>query len=108
MADLTLQLYLKDTNGNLLYKYNCSFSKADFKPVEAEQIVEQYRDGIIQDDVDSIVDRELRCFILADEERWGFVVVPILRYEEQLMLGPDQFYLFEIESWLMNFFDGTK
>jgi hypothetical protein len=58
--------------------------------------------------VDSIVDRELRCFILADEERWGFVVVPILRYEEQLMLGPDQFYLFEIESWLMNFFDGTK
>lgn len=108
MADLTLQLYLKDTNGNLLYKYNCSFSKADFKPVEAEQLVEQYRDGIIQDDVDSIVDRELRCFILADEERWGFVVVPILRYEEQLMLGPDQFYLFEIESWLMNFFDGTK
>ncbi len=108
MADLTLQLYLKDTNGNLLYKYNCSFSKADFKPVEAEQIVEQYRGGIIQDDVDSIVDRELRCFILADEERWGFVVVPILRNDERLMLGPDQFYLFEIESWLMNFFDGTK
>lgn len=108
MADLTLQLYLKDTNGNLLYKYNCLFSKADFKPVEAEQIVEQYRGGIIQDDVDSIVDRELRCFILADEERWGFVVVPILRNDERLMLGPDQFYLFEIESWLMNFFDGTK
>ncbi|WP_033164804.1 hypothetical protein [Clostridium sp. KNHs205] len=108
MADLTLQLYLKDTNGSLLYKYNCSFSKADFKPVEAEQIVEQYRGGIIQDDVDSIVDRELRCFILADEERWGFVVVPILRNDERLMLGPDQFYLFEIESWLMNFFDGTK
>ncbi len=108
MADLTLQLYLKDTNGNLLYKYNCLFSKADFKPVEAEQIVEQYRGGIIQDDVDSIVDREFRCFILADEERWGFVVVPILRNDERLMLGPDQFYLFEIESWLMNFFDGTK
>lgn len=108
MADLTLQLYLKDTDGNLLYKYNCSFSKADFKAVEAEKIVEKYHNQIIQDDIDSIVDRELRCFVLADEERWGFVVVPILRNEEQLMLGPDQFYLFETESWMNNFFDGTK
>lgn len=108
MADLTLQLYLKDTNGNLLYKYNCSFSKLDFKEVKAEKIVEMYQKEIIQDDVDSIVDRELRCFVLADEERWGFVVVPVLRNEEQLMLGPDQFYLFETESWMNNFFDGTK
>lgn len=108
MADLTLQLYLKDTNGNLLYKYNCSFSKVDFEAAEAEKIVEKYHNQIIQDDVDSIVDRELRCFVLADEERWGFVVVPVLRNGEQLMLGPDQFYLFESESWLNNFFDGTK
>lgn len=108
MADLTLQLYLKDTNGNLLYKYNCSFSKADFKETEAEKIVETYHNQIIQDNIDSIVDRELRCFVLADEERWGFVVVPILRNEEQLMLGPEQFYLFETENWLNNFFDGTK
>ncbi|MGN6710544.1 molecular chaperone [Anaerocolumna jejuensis] len=108
MADLTLQLYLKDTNGNLLYKYNCSFYQADFETAEAEEIVEKYHNEILQDDVDSIVDRELRCFVLADEERWGFAVVPVLRNEEQLMLGPDQFYLFEIESWLMNFFDGTK
>lgn len=108
MADLTLQLYLKDINGNLLYKYDCSFSKADFKEIEAEKIVEIYHNEILQDDVDSIVDRELRCFVLADEEKWGFVVVPVLRKEEQLMLGPDQFYLFEIESWMNNFFDGTK
>lgn len=108
MADLTLQLYLKNTNGNLLYKYNCSFSKADFEAIEAEKIVEKYHNQILQDDIDSIVDRELRCFVLADEERWGFVVVPILRNEEQLMLGPDQFYLFETESWMNNFFDGTK
>lgn len=108
IADLTLQLFLKDVNGNLLYKYNCSFTRSEFAPVEAEYIVEKYNNEIIQDDVDSIVDHELRCFVLADKERWGFIVVPILRSQEQLMLGPDQFYQFEMESWVTNFFDGTK
>lgn len=108
MTDLTLQLYLKDLNGQPRYKYNCSFNQSRFKPVEAETIVDKYENRILQDDVDSIVNRELRAFVLADEERWGFVVVPILRQEEQLMLGPDQFFHFETESWLMNFFDGSK
>ncbi len=108
MTDLTLQLYLKDLSGQERYKYNCSFNRDEFKQVEAEDIVEKYGNRIMQDDVDSIVDRELRSFVLADEERWGFLVVPVLRNEEKLMLGPDQFYLFEMENWLTNFFDGTK
>ena len=108
MTDLTLQLYLKDLNGQVRYKYNCFFDRNEFRPVEAEDIVERYEKRIVQDDVDSIVNRELRAFVLADEERWGFLVVPVLRKEEKLMLGPDQFYLFEMENWVMNFFDGTK
>ena len=54
------------------------------------------------------MNRELRSFVLADEARWGFLVVPVLREEEKLMLGPDQFFLFETENWMTNFFDGTK
>lgn len=108
MTNLTLQLYLKDTNRQTRYKYNCSFHSDEFKPVEAEGIVAKYGNKIIQDHVDSIVDRELRSFVLADEERWGFLVVPVLRKKERLMLGPDQFFLFETENWLTNFFDGTK
>ena len=108
LTDLTLQLYLKDLNGQQRYKYNCSFNRSRFQPVEAETIVEKYENRIIQDDVDSIVNRELRAFVLADEERWGFIVIPVLREEEQLMLGPDQFFHFETESWLTNFFDGSK
>lgn len=108
MTDLTLQLFLKDLNGQQRYKYNCSFNRKEFKAAEAEEIVGRYQGRIIQDDVDSIVERELRSFVLADEERWGFLVVPVLRKEERLMLGPDQFFLFETEDWLTNFFDGTK
>ena len=50
----------------------------------------------------------LKFFILADEDRWGFTVVPVLRREGQLQLGPDQFFRFETEGWVTNFFDGTK
>lgn len=108
MADLTLQLYLKDTNGAVRYKYNCAVRPEKFKSVEAEEIVEKYKGEILQDDVDSIVNRELRFFVLADEARWGFIVIPVLRKEDRLMLAEDQFFLFETESWLTNFFDGTK
>lgn len=108
MADLTLQIYLKDTSQNIRYKYNCSVNPEHFEPIEAEEIVKRYQGEIVQDDVDSIVSRELRFFVMADEERWGFVVVPVLRREEQVMLGEEQFFLFETDSWLTNFFDGTK
>ena len=68
MTDLTLQLFLKDLNGQQRYKYNCSFNRKEFRPAEAEEIVEKYQGQIIQDDVDSIVEKELRSFVLADEE----------------------------------------
>lgn len=108
MTDLTLQLFLKDMNQRMRYKYNCTFDSSQFKPAEAEDIVAKYKGQIAQDDVDSIINKEFRSFVLADEERWGFHVVPVLRKEEKLMAGPSQFFLFETESWLTNFFDGTK
>ena len=108
MADLTLQLYLKDTDRNVRYKYNYSVNSEDFVPAEAGDILEKYHGEILQGDLDTIINRELKFFVLGDEERWGFVVVPVLRKEEQLMLGPDHFFLFETDSWLTNFFDGTK
>lgn len=108
MADLTLQLYLKDTDGNVRYKYNYSVSFEDFAAVEAEDILDRYHGEILQGDLDTIINRELKFFVLGDEERWGFMVVPALRKDEQLMLGPDHFFLFETDSWMTNFFDGTK
>lgn len=108
MADLMLQLYLKDLNGTVRYKYNCSVNPNEFTPIEVEDIVMKYSEEIVQDDIDSIVNKEVRFFVLADEERWGFTVVPILRRDEKIMLGAEQFFLFETDSWLTNFFDGTK
>lgn len=108
MIDLTLQLYLKDLEGRQRYVYNCTCDPDQFKNQRAEDIVAQYEKQIRQDDLDNIVDRELKFFVFADEERWGFIVVPVLRCAGQLQLGPEQFFRFEMEGWVTNFFDGTK
>lgn len=108
MADLTLKLYLKDMEGRQRYVYNCSCDPDRFADRQPEDIVDKYRGQIRQDDLDDIVDRELKFFVLADEKRWGFTVVPVLREGGQLRLGPDQFFHFETEGWVTNFFDGMK
>lgn len=108
MSDLTLKLYLKDAEGRERYVYNCVCDPREFVSRQPEEIVKQYPGQIRQDDIDDIVDRELKFFVLADESRWGFTVVPVLRRDGQLQLGPDQFFLFETEGWVTNFFDGTK
>lgn len=108
MADLTLKLYLKDLEGRQRYVYNCSCDPDRFTDRQPEDIVARYSGEIRQDDLDDIVDRELKFFVLADAGRWGFTVVPVLREKGQLRLGPDQFFRFETEGWVTNFFDGTK
>lgn len=108
MADLTLKLFLKDSEGRQRYVYNCTCDPTQFENKQPEDIVAQYGDQIRQDDLDDIVDKELKFFVLADENRWGFTVVPVLRRGGQLQLGPEQFFRFETEGWVTNFFDGTK
>lgn len=108
MADLTLKLYLKDLEGRQRYTYSCTCDPEQFQNRLPEEIAAHYKGQIRQDDLDDIVDRELKFFVLAEEDRWGFTVVPVLRRDGQLQLGPDQFFRFESEGWVTNFFDGTK
>lgn len=108
MADLTLKLFLKDAEGRQRYVYNCICDPTQFENGQPEEIVDKFAGQIRQDDLDDIVDKELKFFILADESRWGFTVVPVLRRDSQLQLGPEQFFRFETEGWVTNFFDGTR
>lgn len=108
MVDLTLKIYLKDLEGKTRYVYNCACKPEDFEEKQPEQIVARYIGQIRQDDLDDIVNHELKFFVFADENSWGFHVVPVLRKENQLHLGPEQFFRFETEAWITNFFDGTK
>ena len=108
MTDLSLKIYLKDLDGCQRYTYTCICDPAHFQNRQPEAIAAQYAGQIRQDDLDDIVDRELKFFVLGDADRWGFTVVPVLRNNGQLQLGPEQFFRFETEGWVTNFFDGTK
>jgi len=108
MENLTLKLFLKDTNQKERYSYHYTCDPTLFEEVVYETIEEKYSFKIPQDDVDDIVDHEVKFFVYADDGKWGFYVVPILRWQGQLKLGPEQFFMFENEGWVTNFFDGTK
>lgn len=108
MDDLTLKLYLKDMEQKIRYSFTYSCTLDEFRPIKYEKIAEMYGKNIPQDDTDNIVDREVKFFVWTEPKRWGYLIVPVYRDEETLMLGREQFFSFENDSWVQNFFDGTK
>ncbi len=108
MDDLTLQLYLKDSQGDIRCNFNYYCTLEAFQPKKYEEIGKLYGTKIPQDDTDVIVDREVKFFVWAEPLKWGFSVVPVYRRGEELLLGPQKFFYFENDSWVKNFFDGTK
>ncbi|MCY6355722.1 molecular chaperone [Clostridium sp. ZS2-4] len=108
MERIILKLYLKDTNGLIRYEYDYEVNIEDFKPVLAEELEKLYPDIVNQHETDNIINNEVKFFVWAREEEWGFSVVPILRQEERLFMGKEVFYSFENDQWETNFFDGLK
>jgi thiol-disulfide isomerase/thioredoxin len=105
---VALQLTLKDLDKNDRYRYTISCGPSEAVPATYEEIAQKYGDKIVQDDVDNIVNGEVKYFIWADPGYWGFVVLPILRDKDQLKIGKEQFKAFENEHWVSNYFDGTR
>lgn len=105
-TELLFELQLKNAEGAVQYTYSCQVPQESFRPVQPQDVVKAYDDRIPQGEVDAIVEQELKFFVLAEEERWGFLVIPVQRKEGQLEQGREQFFLFETEGWVANFFDG--
>lgn len=108
LEDVTLQLLLKDTEGRVRYHFHFDCEPELFTEVTYEDIREIHGSNILQKETDSIVNREIRFFAWKRCQDWGYVIVPVCRKEEKLYLGKEQFYPFEHEGWVRNFFDGMK
>ena len=108
MDDLTLTLYLKDDQGERRHEFAYYCTLEEFEPKRQEEIEALYGENIPQDDTDNIVDREVKFFVWADSMEWGFLVAPIYRDGETLRMGREQFFSFEDDLWVKNFFDGTN
>jgi len=108
LESVALQLILKDVDQGEHYRYSITCDPRIFTPVTYEEIAKNYATTVPQDDVDSIINGEVKYFIWADPGYWGFVVLPILRENEQLKMGKEQFIPFENDHWVTNYFDGTR
>lgn len=108
MADVTLKLFLKDIDGNLRYTYNLYKNPKEFFPTDTDEIVMKYDGRIVQDDLDDILEREMKFFLLPEENNWGFIVVAVYRLGEHIYSADEEFFSFETDGWLSNFFDGTR
>ncbi|SFA80135.1 molecular chaperone [Clostridium frigidicarnis] len=108
MEKIFLKLYLKDTHGNIRYEYEYETKDEELNPILPEEIEKLYPNTINQHDTDNIVNNEVKFFVWAKEELWGFYTVAILRQDEKLYIGKEKFYSFENDQWERNFFDGLK
>ncbi|MBQ7628617.1 MAG: molecular chaperone [Selenomonadaceae bacterium] len=108
IEDLTLTVYLKDNEKNLRQEiiYECMLD--EFEPKRQEEIEKIYGENIPQDETDTIVNGEVKFFVRAEPQDWGFVIVPVYRDDETLYIGKEKFFNFENDQWIKNFFDGLK
>ncbi|CAM3852131.1 molecular chaperone [Marinicrinis lubricantis] len=103
-----VEFYLKGNDGKLRHRYVYHNEEHALTNVLYQDIYAMYGNKIPQDDTDSIMNGEMKFFVFASENNWGFHVVPVARQEEQLYLGRKKFYAFENDLSELDFFDGWK
>jgi hypothetical protein len=106
-VELALKLKLRDSDGTPKYDFVCHSDPLAFKPVTHEELVKRH-DFIPQDETDNIIENEVKFFVAAKPDEWGFVAVPVARKSEGLLLGQERFFAVEDSAWETNYFDGLK
>ncbi len=61
---------------------------------------------ILQEDLDSMQNGELRLFVYGDNENWGFSILEAARVKDRLYSSCPGFVPFEPGAWETDFFDG--
>ena len=106
-----LELLLKDGDGNLKYRYVYQNNPKTYEETRYDDIINkypQYYESIPQDETDSINESEVKFFIFAAKEQWGFFLLPIKRENGVLYQGESNYYPFENDCWEMDIFDGSR
>lgn len=103
-----VEFYLRGSESNTAYRYIYVNDAKSYTPVLFEAIAKQYQGKIPQNETDSIVNGEVKFFVFAGEDHWGFYVVPVARRDEQLYVGHKELFSFETDLSELDFFDGLK
>jgi len=104
----SIELLLKNSDDDVIHKYSIRLRYRDFSETTYEETTSKYGEKIPQDDIDSIIDDEIKLFTFAFEDKWGFYAVPIARKDGILLLGNEKYFPFENDEWELDFFDGRR
>lgn len=108
MEDLILPLYLKNTDGEEHCRFQYVCRQEDFSQKSYEEIEAVYGSHILQKETDSIENGDVKFFVWAEQEEWGFQVVPVYCEMDELYLGKAEFFSFESDNWVNSFLTGRN
>lgn len=103
-----IEFILKDNENKVLHKYRLCINVMEFESTTYKETGDKYSDKILQDDIDNIVDNEIKIFTFSYSDKWGFFTIPIARKDGILLIGTEKYFPFENDEWEVNFFDGKK
>ena len=103
-----IDLLLKNQENTVLHTYQLIILSEELKETTYEETSTEYADKILQDDIDNILDGEMKLFTFSYGDKWGFYTLPIGRKNGQLLMGEKRYFPFESDEWEGSFFDGTK
>ena len=84
MEDLILPLYLKNTDGEEHSRFQYVCRQEDFSQKSYEEIEAVYGSHILQKETDSIGNGDVKFFVWAEQEEWGFQVAPVYCKKDEL------------------------
>ena len=96
---------LKDGMGNEVFRIPYSLLRESRQETGYGQLLSDYP-FLLQEDLDGMRNGELRLFIFADDENWGFSVLEAAREADRLYSRLPGFLPFEPGAWETDYFDG--
>lgn len=97
--------HLKDGAGKEVFCIPFFLQRQEYQETGYGELLSAYP-FLLQEDLDSIQNGELRLFLFADSENWGFSILEAAREENRLYSRPAGFVPFEAGAWETDFFDG--
>lgn len=101
-----LPFFLKNKEQEVKKKFTYVNKNEEYIESDELEIVEYLEDKFTQDDLDEILNNEVKFFIYTDSNFWGVYVLGVKRQENQLFIGKKEYYSFEKDLTTISFFDG--
>ncbi|MGL6065074.1 MAG: hypothetical protein ACRC0S_08330 [Fusobacteriaceae bacterium] len=101
-----LPFYLKNKEQEIKKTFTYVNKKEGYTEVDELKIVEYLENKFTQNDLDDILNNEVKFFIYTDSNFWGVSVLGVKRKENQLFMGAKEYYSFEKDLTTISFFDG--